>query len=95
MSVVIFATSKRTRWGSHKLFCGYQLDVWVQQQNRREGHPRPRRGGFWRQDLSSASPASALSGMHLLRGAYTDGHDIRVMVLLVADRGGDVPQQPQ
>ena len=28
-------------------------------------------------------------------GAYADGHDIRVMVLLVADRGGDVPQEPQ
>ena len=39
--------------------------------------------------------SSGLSAVNWPQSSHVDGDDIRVMVLLVADRGRDVPQQSQ
>ena len=52
---------------------------------------RPLRG-----EASPRRRLRAVKGvLRAFRGLNADGHDIRVMVLLVANRGREVPQQPK
>ena len=44
---------------------------------------------------ATASLAALICRSGQSRFFHADGHDIRVIVLLVADRGREVPQQPE